>query len=221
MAHWTLAHSLTVLLRQVNAQWPQRSRVSDGTIGDTEHASRPSDHNPNMRGVVTALDITHGGKSRPADEHGMDPLELADWLRCQADRIDLAWWQWLDANSTTYLFDEGTKTFRCCSGYFEHFDGCSVRTQIDSARRSLFQLDGDAEGCAGTIHAVNPDAPSEGFDIHHDGPCPAHDPFAAAEAFAASLAASVRLSVRARSLARATAVWSQGTRVSIGPKCGP
>lgn len=28
--------------------------------------------------------------------------------------------------------------------------------------------------CSGTVYAVNPDDPTEGVDIHHDGPCPLH-----------------------------------------------
>ena len=54
-----MAKSLEVLLKQVNAQAPGRSKVSDGGIGDEEHSSRASDHNPNAAGVVQALDLTH------------------------------------------------------------------------------------------------------------------------------------------------------------------
>lgn len=60
-SRWHLADSLSVLLREVNTRWPNRSKKSDGTIGDAAHASRPSDHNPNSRGSVNALDITYPG----------------------------------------------------------------------------------------------------------------------------------------------------------------
>ena len=56
---WRLAKSLVTLRGEVNAWAPNRSKASDGTIGDPAHASRPSRHNPNRYGVVTALDITH------------------------------------------------------------------------------------------------------------------------------------------------------------------
>lgn len=61
---WRLARALTVLRSQINNQWPNRSKESDGTIGDAKHASRKSDHNPwvhdsNDQPVVTALDVTH------------------------------------------------------------------------------------------------------------------------------------------------------------------
>lgn len=63
---WRLANSLIQLRSQINAVHPDRSKVSDGSIGDTAHAARASDHNPNAAGVVTAIDITH------------DPAHLVD-----------------------------------------------------------------------------------------------------------------------------------------------
>lgn len=56
---WREAASLEKLLMQVNQKWPNRSKVSDGELGDTAHSHRTSDHNPNQAGVVTALDITN------------------------------------------------------------------------------------------------------------------------------------------------------------------
>lgn len=62
---WRLAESLDALRDEVNARWPNRSKVSDGTIGDAAHASRDSDHNPWVKdgttGVVTAMDVTDDG----------------------------------------------------------------------------------------------------------------------------------------------------------------
>jgi len=59
MAKWRLAKSLETLRSQINAAYPDRSKASDGTVGDTAHSSRESDHNPNDAGVVTAFDCTH------------------------------------------------------------------------------------------------------------------------------------------------------------------
>ena len=58
---WHLAPSLVQLRTEVNRLWPQRSRVSDGTIGNAAHAARKSDHNPNARRSVNAIDITAKG----------------------------------------------------------------------------------------------------------------------------------------------------------------
>jgi peptidoglycan hydrolase-like protein with peptidoglycan-binding domain len=80
---WRLARSLERLRAQVNAAAPNRSKSSDGTIGDAAHASRSSDHNPYIKdggvGVVRALDLTHDPKG------GMDSYALAETLRASGD----------------------------------------------------------------------------------------------------------------------------------------
>lgn len=58
---WHLAPALDRLRDEVNAKWPNRSKASDGTIGDAAHSSRTSDHNPNGRRSVNAMDITASG----------------------------------------------------------------------------------------------------------------------------------------------------------------
>lgn len=63
---WTLAPALSALLREVNARWPHRSKASDGTIGDTAHSTRKSEHNPDAKGVVRAVDITVAGIDKAA-----------------------------------------------------------------------------------------------------------------------------------------------------------
>lgn len=59
MAKWRLAKSIETFRRQLNEQFPSRDKVSDGTIGDTAHSQRKSSHNPDARGAVRAMDITH------------------------------------------------------------------------------------------------------------------------------------------------------------------
>jgi hypothetical protein len=64
------------LLGEVNARAPNRSKASDGSIGDAAHARTRSDHNPcGCCGVVCARDFTHdpGG--------GFDADAFAEWLR--------------------------------------------------------------------------------------------------------------------------------------------
>jgi hypothetical protein len=68
---WRVARSLLTLREECNQRWPDRSKVSDGTIGDPAHATRTSDHNawvidPSGVGVVRALDITAKGIDAPA-----------------------------------------------------------------------------------------------------------------------------------------------------------
>lgn len=104
---WRLAKSLETLRSNVNAKWPNRSKDSDGTIGDESHQSSNSDHNPWVQdggqGVVTAMDITHD----PAN--GLSSQKLAEALIASRDpRIkyvisnrkiassEASPWQWRD-----------------------------------------------------------------------------------------------------------------------------
>lgn len=77
---WRLAHALETLRSQVNAKWPKRSKDSDGSIGDEHHSARTSDHNPDGRGVVRAIDLTHDPKG------GFDSYAFADLLLKKQDK---------------------------------------------------------------------------------------------------------------------------------------
>lgn len=81
------AYSLNVLLEQLNNHAPNRSKVSDGWIGDPAHSSRTSDHNPDENGIVHARDFTHD----PAG--GLDCHWLANALATYRDpRIKYIIW---------------------------------------------------------------------------------------------------------------------------------
>lgn len=56
---WYLAPALSRLRTEINTLWPMRDRTSDGAVGDTSHAARKSDHNPDYSagGIVRAIDI--------------------------------------------------------------------------------------------------------------------------------------------------------------------
>jgi hypothetical protein len=56
-----LVSSLSRLRQEVDRLWPERDRSSDGWIGDQLHQQRQSDHNPDRRGRVHALDLDVGG----------------------------------------------------------------------------------------------------------------------------------------------------------------
>lgn len=76
---WRVAKALLVLRDQINAKYPGRKKDSDGTIGNAEHSARSSDHNPDVDGVVKALDTTHD----PA--HGFDSYSFSDMLIANRD----------------------------------------------------------------------------------------------------------------------------------------
>jgi hypothetical protein len=59
------------LREQIDDDYPDRSRKSDGWIGDARHSARPSDHNPDENGIVRALDITSDLGSHPEEAHSL------------------------------------------------------------------------------------------------------------------------------------------------------
>ncbi|MGE0359012.1 MAG: peptidoglycan-binding protein [Burkholderiales bacterium] len=91
MSTWRVARSLETLRAQLDDIAPNRSRASDGAIGDAAHATRDSDHNPWYvlagQPLVTARDFTHD----PAG--GLDCARLADVLTFTRDsRVKYVIW---------------------------------------------------------------------------------------------------------------------------------
>ena len=81
-----LSKAAIQLREQFDDTFPSRDRASDGWIGDTRHAARPSDHNPDAQtGIVRAIDVDRdvSGKSKP----DLMP-DIADQIRllCKSKR---------------------------------------------------------------------------------------------------------------------------------------
>ena len=55
---WRLSKAAAQIREQIDDSYPERSRKSDGTVGDLRHQNRKSDHNPDKNGWVRAIDIT-------------------------------------------------------------------------------------------------------------------------------------------------------------------
>lgn len=90
MASFHLARSLGALRAQANARWPGRDRTSDGWIGDTSHAARASDHNPDWdalgarAGIVRAYDLDEDLDGNGTDR-GAELRWWVDWLVATRD----------------------------------------------------------------------------------------------------------------------------------------
>lgn len=78
---WRLAQSLIDLRTEINTKYPDRSKASDGTIGDTAHSSRKSDHNPDSSDVVRAMDITEWDPDTPGDPNDDVAEFIAETIR--------------------------------------------------------------------------------------------------------------------------------------------
>ena len=70
----TLAAAGVTLRNQINEAFPGRDKASDGWIGDAAHQARVSDHNPDRRGIVHAIDVDEDLAKK------VDARELADEL---------------------------------------------------------------------------------------------------------------------------------------------
>jgi hypothetical protein len=70
---------------QIDDSYADRDKSSDGWIGNLAHSLHPSDHNPDAKGIVRAIDIDRdlSGKTKP----DLMPY-LADQIRLAAKRGD-------------------------------------------------------------------------------------------------------------------------------------
>jgi len=69
-----------VLRNQIDARFPRRDKKSDGWIGDRAHQARASDHNPDSRGWVHAIDIDENMGQVGKWRNGRTARMLADQL---------------------------------------------------------------------------------------------------------------------------------------------
>lgn len=73
-----LSKAAVQLREQFDDSYPNRLRDSDGWIGDTRHAARKSDHNPDAQGWVRAWDCDADLSGKPKPELMPD---LVDQIR--------------------------------------------------------------------------------------------------------------------------------------------
>jgi len=94
MAAWRLCRGLVNLRTEINSEHPGRSKISDGSIGDASHSSRLSDHNPDSKGVVYAIDVTQDDPFNTPTPNDDVAEAVAEFLRKQRDpRIKYVIWR--------------------------------------------------------------------------------------------------------------------------------
>jgi len=129
---WKLSPALTQLRAEINAAYPGRSKVSDGSIGDAAHSSRTSDHNPDVEGWVRAIDVTEWDPGTPAVDDDDVAEALAEHLRASKDpRVKYVIWRGRMFSS----YRSGSSpawTWRKYNGPNGHFIHCHVSVQPGS-----------------------------------------------------------------------------------------
>lgn len=95
---WYLAPPLVDLRNEINSAYPNRAKISDGSVGDTSHAARVSDHNPDRVGAnlgeVRAIDVTQWDPGSPLDPNDDVAEAVAEYLRKKKDpRIKYVIWR--------------------------------------------------------------------------------------------------------------------------------
>jgi len=132
---WRVAECLLALRKQINAAAPNRSKLSDGTIGDTNHLKKGfknSDHNPHIsegpnKGVVTAMDITHDAAG------GCDAGKLAESLVANRDpRVKYVIWNRRIANSSP-IGSAAAWAWRTYTGSNPHNKHVHISAKADKA----------------------------------------------------------------------------------------
>lgn len=88
---WRVAKSLLVLRDQLKAAHPTMSNI--GFIGDAEHASRESDHNPWIDDPASSVNVVSAGDVYHQPAKGMDAGKLAEALKQAKDpRVKYVIW---------------------------------------------------------------------------------------------------------------------------------
>lgn len=129
---WRTARSLDVLLAEINAAAPKRSKASDGSIGDDKHASRDSDHNPFVKvdgeGIVRARDFTHDPQG------GLDCNVLAKRLAAliaARSHPALRHGAYVIWNGRIFSYDRRDEGWRPYTGSNPHDHHCHLSVALD------------------------------------------------------------------------------------------
>lgn len=85
MASWTLVPCLVVLREEFDTLAPNRDKSSDGSIGDSAHASSSSDHNPDETGATPYEDADNINEVHAIDVDAN--LNLSGWTMTRAVNI--------------------------------------------------------------------------------------------------------------------------------------
>lgn len=136
MAAYFLSPALVRLRLEVNALWPNRSKASDGWIGDTAHSARKSDHNPDYSagGIVRAIDVTNDG------------INVDKFVSCVIRDVRT---RYVITRGRIWTRENGWQKYTGSNGHYHH-----VHVSVRSTKSPRYDLQAHAWGLAST--AANP-----------------------------------------------------------------
>lgn len=127
MSNWYLNAALVDLRNELNSAYPNRAKVSDGSVGDLAHSQRVSDHNPDRTppnvGEVRAIDVTQWDPGTPLDPKDDVAEALAEFLRAKKDsRIKYVIWRgrMFSSYSTSKYAAWTWRPYTGSNGHFHH-----------------------------------------------------------------------------------------------------
>lgn len=146
------------LREQIDDLYMERSRKSDGWIGDTRHSARKSDHNPDKNGIVRALDITSDLGTHPEEAHA-----LVEKIRKCAKRGDKRIkYLIFDGRISSPILNWKWRKYKGVNPHRHHFHVSF--TTLGDKDGSWFDLEGDKQN-----GRIEKDGGNVGENISRDG----------------------------------------------------
>jgi hypothetical protein len=155
---WKLCKAGVQLREQIDDEYPERSRKSDGAKGDSRHSARKSDHNPDANGIVRALDITSDLGTHPEEAHA-----LVEKIRKCAKRGDKRIkYLIFDGRITSPILNWKWRKYKGVNPHRHHFHVSF--TTLGDKDGSWFDLEGDKQN-----GRIETDGGKLGENIRRDG----------------------------------------------------
>ena len=146
------------LREQIDDDYPERDRTSDGWIGDARHSARKSDHNPDANGIVRALDIDKDLRAHKEEAHS-----LVEKIRQCAKRGDKRIkYIIFDGRISSPILNWKWRTYKGVNPHRHHFH-ISFTTLGDNDGK-WFDLEGDTQN-----GRIETDGGHLGENIRRDG----------------------------------------------------
>ena len=146
------------LREQIDDDYPERDRKSDGWIGDARHSARKSDHNPDKNGIVRALDI-----DKDLGAHKEEAHSLVEKIRqCAKSGDKRIKYIIFDGRIASPILNWKWRKYKGVNPHRHHFHVSF--TNLGDSNGKWFDLEGDGQN-----GRIETDGGHVGEDIRRDG----------------------------------------------------